>query len=205
MISHVTIETPPAAYPVSVAELKAHAIIEHTADDALIERYLQAVIADLDPPYGYLGRAIMEQTLIAYMAGFDETAIALPYPPLVSVTSVKYQDKDGATITIPATDYEVITGTEPGYIHLLSGSSWPTDTADTAYPIWITYKAGYPSVTVGATTTVMVPHGIRQYICMAVAEMYRQRELSTMIQLQTHQMWQHLIERYRFRFAGWAE
>jgi len=203
MISYVTIDTAPTAYPVSVAEIKAHAIIEHTADDTLIDMYLKAAISDLDPPHGILGRAMMEQTLIAYLPGFDDDRIYLPFPPLVSVTSVKYQDSDGVEQTVDSSTYEVITGAEPGYIAILDGEDWPTDEDDIEHPVWIKYKAGYPSVVVGLTTTIMVPQGIRFYIMLLVAEMYRQRELSTVMATKNNPLWMNLIEKYRFRFTGW--
>src|SRR6056297_429408 len=203
MISHVTIKTAPTGYPVSVEDIKEHAIIEHDNDDWLLNSYLRAAIAELDPPHGILGRAMMEQTLIAYLPGFDSDRIYLPYPPLISVTSVKYQDSDGNEQTVDPSTYEVITGAEPGYVAILDGEDWPTDEDDISMPVWIEYKAGYPSVTVGETTTITVPEGIRFYIMLLVAEMYRQRELSTMIATKNNPLWMNLIEKYRFRFEGW--
>jgi len=113
-----------------------------------LNAYLKAAIAELDPPHGILGRAMMEQTLIAYLTGFgfDSDRIYLPYPPLVSVTSVKYQDSNGTAHTVDSSTYEVITGAEPGYISILDGEDWPTDEDDISTPVWIEYKAGYTSV-----------------------------------------------------------
>ena len=193
MISHVTIETAPTGYPVSVEDIKEHAIIEHDNDDWLLNSYLRAAIADLDPPYGILGRAMMEQTLIAYLTGFDSDRIYLPYPPLVSVTSVKYQDSDGNEQTVDSSTYEVITGSEPGYVAILDGENWPTDEDDISTPVLIEYKAGYTSV----------PEGIKFYIMLLVAEMYRQREMSTVMATKNNPLWMNMIEKYRFRFAGW--
>ena len=192
MISYAVIDTAPTAYPVSVDEIKTHAIIEHFDDDYLIENYLKAAITELDPPNGYLGRAMMEQTVIAYLKDFPGDRILLPFPPLISVTSVKYQNKDGVEQIIDSSEYEVITGAEPGYIAMADGKTWPTDLDEIECPIWITFKAGYTSG---------VPEGIRLYIMLMVSEMYRQRELSTMAQVKPH--WHSMIEKYRFHFAGW--
>ena len=196
MISYVEIDTAPANYPVSVAEIKSHAVIEHAGDDTIVENYLQAAITELDPPHGYLGRAMMEQTLIAYLKKFPGNRIQLPFPPLVSVTSVKYQDNDGVEQTISSAEYEVVSGptVDPGYIVLADGYSWPTDLDEIEHPIWIEYKAGYANV-------AAVPEGIRLYIMMLVAEMYRQRELTTVSRLAEH--WRGFIDKYRFRFTEW--
>jgi len=193
MISYVKIDTPPSDYPVSIENIKAHAVIEHDLDDWLLNSYIGAALSELDPPHGILGRAIMEQSLIAYLPSFDNDRIFLPYPPLKSVTSISYQDTNGSTQVIDESKYIVTVDIEPGRIELLPGESWPTDTSNIVNPIWINYVAGYTDV----------PEGIRFYIMLLVAEMYRQRELSTTISTKNNPLWMNLIEKYRFRFAGW--
>jgi uncharacterized phiE125 gp8 family phage protein len=173
-------------------------VIEHASDDTLIESYLKAAISSLDPQHGILGRAMITQTLIAYMRKFDGDTIDLPYPPLISVSSVKYQDDDGVEQTVDASTYEVITSSEPGKIALLDGEDWPTDLDEIEFPIWITYITGYAAA-------ANVPEGIKLYIKMLVAEMYRQREISTLIATKNNQLWMNFIDRYRFRFSGWEK
>ena len=198
MISYAEITTAPTETPVSIGDLKSHAIIDHTGDDILLLNYRDAVIAELDPPHGILGRAMMTQTVKAYLKEFPGDSIELPFPPLVSVTSVKYKDSDDAEQTVDSSTYEVTTGSEPGYITILDGQSWPTSLSEVEHPIWIEYVAGY-------STAKLVPAGIKHYIMMMVAEMYRERELSTMAQTKPNVMWRNMIERYRFHFSGWDE
>lgn len=198
----VTVTTPPDEYPVSVADLKKHMVIDHASDDDLIESYLQAAIAEIDPPHGILGRAMVEQTLTAYLTGFS-SIIRLPYPPLISVESVKYTDSDGAEQTVDSDTYEVITGSEPGYISLLDGESWPTDLDEIEFPVFIEYKAGYETAVDGDTRTITVPHGIQIYIMLLVAEMYKERELTQNLAIKSNLHWFNMIEKYRFRFGGW--
>lgn len=203
---YVEIVTPPAEYPVSVAEVKKAAVIDHTDDDTLVEEYLQAAIADLDPPYGILGRAMVEQTLKLHMSGFNGRTISLPYPPLISVESVKYTDSDGVEQAVSTDEYEVITHQEPGYIALLDGESWPTDLDEIQYPVQITYKAGYETSVTGEgedeVRTITVPAGIKQYIKLLVAEMYKERELTQNMGIKRNVHWFNLIEKYRFRMGG---
>lgn len=200
MISYAVVNTAPAGYPVSVAEIKTHAIISHAGDDTLIEQYLKAAINELDPPFGYLGRAMREQTIIAYLKKFPGDRIYLPYPPLISVTSIKYLDSDGAEQTVDSSEYEVVTGHEPGYVVLADGETWTTDLDEVEHPIYIEYQAGYEDAA-GPTSTV--PDAINLYLMMIVSEMYRQRELSTMIAVKSH--WNNFIDKYRFRFTWWDE
>ena len=192
---YVEITTAPAAYPVSVFELRDHLIIDHSDDDFLLERYLRAAISELDPPHGILGRAMIDQTLKVHLKEFT-TRIYLPYPPLDSVTSVKYYDSDGVEQTVNSNNYEVITHQEPGYIVIKDGESWPTGIDDIEYPINIIFKAGY-----GATASD-VPEGIRFFIMLNVAEMYKERELTQNMAVKRNVHWFNLIEKYRFRFSG---
>ncbi len=204
---YVEIVTPPTETPVSVAELKSHLIVDHSSDDTLIGEYLKAAVAELDPPLGILGRAMVEQTLKLHLPVFNGRTIKLPYPPLISVESVKYTDTDGIEQTVDSDEYEVIIHQEPGYIALLDGESWPTDLAETEYPVRIEFKCGYETTVTDPGTddevrTITVPQGIRQYIKLLVAEMYKERELTQNMAIKRNAHWFNLIEKYRFRMGG---
>jgi uncharacterized phiE125 gp8 family phage protein len=79
--------------------------VEHTAEDDLIQAYIDAALAQLDGPGGWLGRAIAPQTL--QLAVFDTTdaIIALPYPPIIEVESVTYDDLEGEAQDLDAADW----------------------------------------------------------------------------------------------------
>jgi uncharacterized phiE125 gp8 family phage protein len=228
---HVQIETAATVLPVTLAEVKAHCVIDHNTHDAMLTAFIRSAVAQLDPPFGWLGRSIMQQTFRARLAGFNGARIALPYPPLDSVEFVKYLDSDGATQTVPATDYEVITSTEPGYIMLKDGKSWPSGLSTTEYPVWIDFVAGYgyeeeepepeePEEPEGEPegepeegedeeepepdppAILGIPEPIKHFILLSVSEAYNRRELSEMgIVMTPNKFWQVLLEGFRFRFA----
>lgn len=65
----------------------------------------------------------------------------LPYPPLVSVTSIQYQDADNVQQTWNSNQYEVLTKDQPGKVRALYGVTMPD-----MYPspgVEVVYTAGY--------------------------------------------------------------
>lgn len=65
--------------------------------------------------------------------------IRLPYPPLVSVTSITYARADGTEVTLPPTAYVVLTG-EPAKV--LPVTTWPSEPLAPGLPVSVTYEAG---------------------------------------------------------------
>ena len=56
--SRVKVTTPPAAYPISVSEVKSHLRVDHDDEDAEIEQSLKAAIRRIDGPNG-IGYALV--------------------------------------------------------------------------------------------------------------------------------------------------
>lgn len=136
----VTVITPPATSLVTLAEAKAMLLIDHTADDALITAMIAAATIEAQ---GVAARSFVTQTLSLSLDGWPcDGAVRMPFPPLLTVTSVKYFDADNVERTVAAGDYIVIADTTPGLIVPASGKAWPTDLR-TWSPIRIRYTAGY--------------------------------------------------------------
>lgn len=136
----VTVITPPATPLVPLADAKAMLLVDHTADDALITAMIAAATIEAQ---GVAARSFVTQTLqLALDAWPADGAVRLPFPPLATVTSVKYFDADNVEQTISAADYIVIADTTPGLLVPASGKAWPTDLRSFS-PIRIRYTAGY--------------------------------------------------------------
>lgn len=79
-------------------------------NDLILGAYMAAAQAAIDGPGGWLGRCIGKQTLELRLNGMVDASgailtdtIALPYPPLIGVTSFTYQDANGVdTMLAPA-------------------------------------------------------------------------------------------------------
>jgi uncharacterized phiE125 gp8 family phage protein len=153
------------ALPVSVADAKTHVRVDHATDDAYIEALIRAVQDDLEPPNGWLGRALLSATYQLILPEFAEQ-IVLPAPPLIAISSITYLDEDGDEQTADTGLYRVLEG-EPSVIQLLEDEEWPeTDTADDA--VIIEYTAGYTTL----------PEIIKAYMLLSVAQLYDYRTLS---------------------------
>jgi len=93
-----------------------------------------------------LNKAIITQTRTATMPGFGNM-ILLDYPPLATVTSVKYYDTSNNQQTFSSANYIVDTTATWGTIQLQEGQSWPTvRTRTDAVEVIFTCGAGVGSV-----------------------------------------------------------
>lgn len=116
--------TPPAAYPVSLAEVRAQLGIETTDEDP---RLTALIAAATEMAEAYTGRALLERTYRGFLGCFPACRhIDMPRSPLQSVTHVKAYADDDAAETLDVGDYYVDTASLTGRIVLRSGSSWPT-------------------------------------------------------------------------------
>lgn len=157
-----------ATEPVTVAEVKTHLRLTGTSEDTYLGTLITAAryVAENE-----LGRALIAQTWEKTLDEFPQAAIELPYPPLVSVTSISYLEAvAGATVALSSSSYVVDTKSEPGWIVPAYGYDWPS-TYDTINAVTITYSAGWANA-------AAVPQPIKQWILVHVGHLYENRELT---------------------------
>jgi uncharacterized phiE125 gp8 family phage protein len=139
-----------------------------TTEDDLITALITAAREYCE---GYTGRALATQTLEAYPPYFPrKDEIEIPYPPLQSVTSVKYKNSAGAETTMVVdTDYIIDADSNVGRIVLPYAKTWPTATLYTVNPIKIRYVAGYYEAN-------PIPKMIKQAMLLLIGHWYENRE-----------------------------
>ena len=86
--------TPPATTPISRAELKTHLRVDTTAEDDYIDT---VILAATDYFEQRSWRQLITATYGMYLDAFPTDFIEFPKAPLQSITSVVYQDTNGAT------------------------------------------------------------------------------------------------------------
>ena len=156
--------TPPSAEPVSLAEAKLHLRVDHDDEDALISALISAARVDCEER--------LQRTLVT--TGWTWTLDSfcgdgfVPRPPLVAVAGIRYFDASGAARDIPPEEYRADTSSDPGRIEPVS--SWPA-TQDRLAAVTVEFSAGY-----GAPADVPAP--IRQWVLLAIGDMYANRERS---------------------------
>lgn len=153
----------PAAPVLLLEEVKQHLKVDADDDDALIEIFIAAATGHIDGPDGWLGRAIGVQTLEAGLDGFVYDPIRLPYPPLINLVSIRYEDVTGTWRDLDPTTYEL----RDGEVGTAWGKSWPGTRAyrGASRSVRIRYRAGYEEV----------PAPIRVALLMMVDDLYRNR------------------------------
>jgi uncharacterized phiE125 gp8 family phage protein len=131
----------------TLAECKDMLGISGTSQDDLIEAAMAASVSALDAASGgWLGRALRPQTWELRLDEFPscDDEIQLPFPPLISVTSIIYDDAAGDETTMDAADYNVlgVGGRSYGSVKPIYGSNWPSSLC---YPesVRIQYICGY--------------------------------------------------------------
>lgn len=163
--------TPATALPVSLVEAKSHLRVDFTDDDTLIGMYIAAAAGHVDGKDGMLGRALVDSTWELVLDAFPCNEIKIPLPPLISVTSIKYDDSAGNEQTIAASQYTVDNVREPGWV--LPATTWPATFAG-VNSVRIRYRAGYLDTSSPPITEV--PADIKAGMLMMIGALYAQRE-----------------------------
>jgi uncharacterized phiE125 gp8 family phage protein len=170
MIGALRVITGPALEPLLVAELRDHARIDDTIEDALLEAYLGALrqLAEKQLDLAFLTQTL-EWTLDQFPC-YDESnpygALVLPRQPLQSVTSIKYIDTNGTQQTWSSSLYLVDalqSRVTPAY-----GQTWPQLRYQPSAVV-IRYLAGYADLTA-------LPEDLRQMLRLAFGTLYENRE-----------------------------
>jgi uncharacterized phiE125 gp8 family phage protein len=153
--TRVQIETAPTVEPVSVAEFKMFARLDHDDEDSALLLMLASVRKAAEM---YLGRSLLEQTIYYTLDKWEGREVELPAPPLLSVLGVYTKESDGTWTEYDSENYFVVTEGIPGSIVVKQSVTAPTAYYADAARFQIRYKAGY------GDTATDVPAAIRQAI-----------------------------------------
>ena len=164
--NRVVTTTAAVTEPVSLDRVKRSLGLDNVRDfdttlQELIKSATNAVSNDL-------GRALTTTVYTLHLDRWPGREIQLPYPPLISVDSVKYYGDTTETLdTFSSGSYTVSTGGDPGVIWLNEDADWP-DLMDRPSPTDIQFQAGY-----GAGTDD-VPAAIQAAVTMTAAYFFDQ-------------------------------
>jgi uncharacterized phiE125 gp8 family phage protein len=174
--------TAPEDDVLTLAEVKLHLGEESTDRDTLIQSLIDGEVAQLDAPSGgELGRAMRPQTWELRLNAFPTwhchggNAIELPFPPLIEIVSVKYDDTGGVEQTLTeGVDFTVegVGGRAKQSIRPPYLGCWPLSRC---YPgsVRIQFRAGFPVPAEGEPDTL--PEGIKTYMKLRIGNLYADR------------------------------
>ena len=184
--------------PVSLAELKDHCRVDYDTDDEL----LSALIVDAtDHVEQVTGLSLVSKTVDYYADAFPygDNPIVLPFPPLVSVTSVTYYDSADTLQTWDSAEYTV--DTNPQYYGLIYPARQSSYPSARIYPssVIVEYVAGYTDSGSGDPAD-NVPESLKLAVKLLAAHFYENREATIMDSFSLSAMplgFQSLIANYR--------
>jgi uncharacterized phiE125 gp8 family phage protein len=189
----LTLVTPPACEPVTVAELREWCRVDGAAHDAVLAG-LAAAARDLVEKL--TGRALVTQTWRLSLDGFpwpggwqvirnpsvwpDPHTIRVPKAPLQSVASVTYYDMADALQTLSPAVYDVDAASDPGRVTLALGKTWPV-TRPKPGAVRVTFVCGYGPLA--------VPESVKTAIKLTAAQWFENREASVTGTIATELPW----------------
>jgi len=173
-MTDVIVITPATIDPVSLAEVRLW-VRERTgitSEDTLLTNLIEMATRKCQQ---LTNRQFINATLEWTLPDFPSNSekLVVPFPPLVSVTSIKYVDVNGVTQTWGSGNYQVYTKGEPGMIWVNPGISYPDVKDDILDGVQIRYVAGF------GTAITNVPETIRTTILLLVCHYFDNRELAT--------------------------
>jgi len=129
--------------PVSLGRVKRNLGLDNVIDfDTTLQ---ELILSATNAVSNDLGRALVTTTYTLHLQDWPGREIQLPYPPLISVDSVKYYGDSTETLdTVSSSSYTVSNGGDPGVIWLNENKDWPS-LMNRPNPIEVQFQAGYGS------------------------------------------------------------
>lgn len=133
--------TAPATEPITSAEVKAAARIDHAEFDTQIAIVIPAVRRMAEQ---ILGRRLVTQTVELVLDAFPSVEIDLQLPDVQAISSVKYiADDTGTETTLASTEYSLDADSTPCWLlPSYDAGDWPT-ARDTTNAVRIRFTVGY--------------------------------------------------------------
>lgn len=158
----LTLLSPAASEPVTLAELKQHLRVTHSDEDAAVTGFLVAAVRAIEARGGL---ALMPQQWRLTLDAPPTGTLHLPIAPCTSLDAVAVTDGEGAPQTIDASVYEFASGS-PG--RLRPAGPWPQP-APKIDGVTIDFTAGYADADA-------VPEPLKQAVKILAGYFFETRE-----------------------------
>lgn len=157
----LTLVTGPTQEPLTLEEAKAQLRIDFDDDDALLRRLITAARQWVE---GQTKRSLLTQTWDQTLDYCWPDRIRFERNPVISVSSVTYNDGSSPMTTLAASKYTVVTRRSASFIEPAYNEDWP-DIITVPDAVRIRFVSGYTDV----------PESLVHAISMLVAHWYETR------------------------------
>lgn len=154
----------PATLPVGYSECKADLRYTESDQDSYILQLVKDATDYVDGPLGALGRALITQTWELRIPCLWD-CIKLPVPPVQSIQSISYYDKDNEVQALDLDTYILVADNDSAELVARSGSTLP-GVYDRPEGVTITFVCGY------GDSAEDVPADIRRIIRLMAAHWF---------------------------------
>ncbi len=159
--------TPPAAEPLTLDEARLHLRVDGIDENGYITSLI--VVARMAAEAA-TGRALMPQIWEYVDDDFDDE-IVLAHPPVVGIVSFSYIDYAGASASLGQADYVLDDYETPPRLKPAYLKCWPIARNEPS-SVKVRYTTGYANA-------AAVPAPIKQWMLLAIGDMYARRERSS--------------------------
>lgn len=144
--------TGPVTAPVTLAEIKAHCVVDFSDDDTLLTALGAAAARSIA---AWSGRVLTTEVWSASVANGFCGDLVLPKSPVQSVDAITYFDADDVEQTASVTDFYLTQGEDRAFLRPKVGVSWPSANKRRADAITVTFTAGYAPCLENLKTAVL--------------------------------------------------
>jgi|GEM_PF-963187 len=179
----------PATAVLSTAEAKSAVRVSSTAEDALIDEYVESAT---DEAQKLTRRQFVNAAnLFLYLDRFPvgNGTILMPIAPVSAINSIQYVDENGVTQTLAGANYDLDTTSEPARVSPSFDNSWPT-TRSQQKAVTIDYNAGH------AALAADVPEGLRDIVRMMVDDRFNNRSANVEGNIRANERLKSLAKRW---------
>lgn len=179
----------PATAVLSTAEAKSAVRVSSTAEDALIDEYVESAT---DEAQKLTRRQFVNAAnLFLYLDRFPvgNGTILMPIAPVSAINSIQYVDENGVTQTLAGANYDLDTTSEPARVSPSFDNSWPT-TRIQQKAVTIDYNAGH------AALAADVPEGLRDIVRMMVDDRFNNRSANVEGNIRANERLKSLAKRW---------
>lgn len=156
----------PEYEPVGLDEARQYLRVDHYDDDGLLVAQIQAVREQAET---FTRRAFVTRTYDLFFDRWPRFPLALPHPPLQSVTGIYYTPDGGSEATWASSNYVVDTHGPVGRVVLSRTAQLPVDELAVTNGVRVRFVAGY-----GGPETV--PESLRAAMLLWLGDRYENRE-----------------------------
>ena len=190
----LTLITPAAVLPVTLAEAKTHLRVVDAAEDTIITTYLAAATQAVQD---HTGRALTTETWRLSLDAWPDADMVLPRAPLIAVTEIRYWTEAATPIdaVLAASVYQVEAPSgstaPPGRVTLAPNQAWPSAQPGRADAVRIIFTAGY------GATAASVPAPLRAAVLLLTGDLYENREAGGTKAITDNPAVERLLSSYR--------